>query len=215
MLKRAGATIAALALIAGVTYLGWLSSKDSAFIWWFGVAAALAAPLGLTLLGFALNGSDSDVIKRLAKVPEIDRLITEAKSHEDKIKLLEAEREKLVDIVRLESRRQAIVDRVTSLESDAVRILVELENLDQEQDALAIKIGDSNVSKEIMRLRERVRARERGDLVVRVGGSVYQIDRDIIKGLPLGAGSLVQGVGGWLRTRTRTRSRSVAATDEN
>jgi len=213
MIKRVGAAIGAMALIAGVAYLGWLSSKSSAYVWWFGVAAALAAPIGLTLLGLALNGSDSDVIKRLAKVPEIERLIAEAKSHEEKIKLLEAEREKLIDIVKLESRRQAIVDRVTSLESDAVRILVELENLDQEQQDLDIKIGSSNVSKEIARLRERVRARERGDLVIRVGGFVYQIDRDIVKGLPFGAGSLIlayvkliQRSISWFRTRFQPKT---------
>ena len=59
MLKRVSAAIIATGLIAGVVYLGWLSSKNSAYIRWFGLAAAFAAPLGLTLLGFVLNGSSS------------------------------------------------------------------------------------------------------------------------------------------------------------
>ena len=53
-------------------------------------------------------------------------------------------------------------------------------------------------------------ASERGDLVIRVGGLVYQIDRDIVKGLPFGAGSLflayvkiVQKFLGWMRTRSQ------------
>ncbi|GAN74654.1 hypothetical protein Apmu_0200_06 [Acidiphilium multivorum AIU301] len=216
MLKRVSAAIIATGLIVGVVYLGWFSSKYSAYIWLFGLAAALAAPLGLTLLSFALNGSSSDVIKRLAKVPEIEQLINEAKNQEEKIRILEVEREKLIEIVKLESRRQAIEDRVASLENDAVRILVELENLDEEQKTLGLTIGGSNVSKEIARLRERVRARERGDLVIRVGSFVYQIDRDIVKGLPFGAGSLVlayvkivQKFLGWMRTRSQTHEGSI------
>ena len=205
MVKRIGAGLISAALISGVAYLGWLSNQNSVYVWWFGLATALAAPIGLSLLTFSLKGSSSEVIQRLAKVPEIERLINDAKSREEKIRLLEIEHEKLVDIVKLESRRQAIADRVTLLESDASRILIELENLDQEQSALGIKIGNSNVSSEIARLRERVRARERGDLVIQLGNSFYQIDRSFLEALPFGKAlvlpyiNIIQKVITWTR----------------
>jgi Tfp pilus assembly protein PilN len=58
--------------------------------------------------------------------------MNEARTQEEKIQLLEEERLRLADIVRFESRRQAILDRIDSLERDATRILDELAFLDKE-----------------------------------------------------------------------------------
>jgi len=190
MLKRIGAAVIALILIGAVAYLGWFSQKNPNFVWAFGIASAFLAPVGLTLLNFSMKGSDAAVIQRLAKVPEIERLINEAKSHEEKIRLLEVEREKLQEIIKLEARRQAISDRVETLENDAIRIGRELDGLDRESAELDVKIGNSGVSDEIARLRSRVRARERGDLVLRLGDRFYRLDRDIVKGLPFGFGNI-------------------------
>ena len=58
--------------------------------------------------------------------------MNEARTQEEKIQLLEEERLRLADIVPFESRRQAILDRIDSLERDATRILDELAFLDKE-----------------------------------------------------------------------------------
>ncbi|MBE1528961.1 hypothetical protein GGC65_003417 [Sphingopyxis sp. OAS728] len=192
MFKRGAAAIAGVMLLAGVVYLGLLSKNDPEYVLWFGLAAALAAPLGLTLLGFSIRSSDSNLVKRLAKVTEIERMITEAEDHEEKIRLLQEERSKLVDIIKLESRRQAIADRQATLENDAVRILVELDNLDKEGAELEIAIGSSTVSSEVAQLRERIQAREQGDLILRFGDRTYRIDARIMRSLPFGAGNILQ-----------------------
>lgn len=115
----------------------------------------------------------------------------EAETQEDKIQLLEAERGRLVEVVKIESRRQAIRDRIESLENDAVRIIRDLKNLDAEARLIEEQITDSPVAEEIKALHERVRARQEGDVVIRLGRRVYRIDRDIIKAFPAGSGNLV------------------------
>lgn len=191
MLKRGASIVFAMALLAGVVYLGILSGKDNNFVVWFGIASAIVAPVGISLLGYAFSRSDSDVFQRLAKIPEIDRLMKEAKTYEEKIQVLEVERARLVEVVRLESRRHAAHDRIETLERDAVRILQELDNLQGELCLLDTQIGESPVSQEIQRLRERVRAKEKGDVIFRYGDRVYRIDRDIVKAFPFGIGNIL------------------------
>jgi hypothetical protein len=43
---------------------------------------------------------------------------------------------------------------------------------------------------EIERLRQRVRARARGDVILRLGTRTYRVDRDIITALPFGWGQI-------------------------
>jgi hypothetical protein len=170
ILLRVLAAVCALALLGGVIYLGVLSGRNSKFVVWFGIAAAIAAPVGLTLLGYSLTRSNSDVIQRLAQVPEIERLVAEAKTQEEKVRLLQTEAKRMAETIKLESRRQAARDRIESLERDAVRIIQELDGLDKEIGLIDQPAGDSIINAEIKRLRERVRARERGDVILRLAG---------------------------------------------
>ena len=190
MLKRLAAFALAFVFIVAVIYLGWLSSKDAWYVPWFGIAAALVAPLGLALLGFAVRGSNSDVIQRLAKVPEIERLASEANSYEERIGALEVERARLAEIVQFESKRQFIRDRINSLESDGRRIIEELDVLDRELASLGEQAANSPARDEINRLRERVCARERGDVFLTLRGSTLRIDSHALKELPLGIGNV-------------------------
>ena len=188
-LKRLFSGLAATGLIGGTIFLGIQSGKDNRFVAWFGISSAVAAPLGLALFASAVNRSDSEIISGPAKVPEIEKLINQAKTQEEKIKLLEEERMNLAEIVRVESARQAALDRIDSLERDATRILDELEFLDQEVASFDQDPDKSYVSSEIRRLRERVKARKDGDVILRIGRRSYRIDRDIIKATPFGLGN--------------------------
>jgi len=131
-LRKASSLIVGIFLLAATILLVIQSGKDSLFVVWFGLASAIASPLGLAQFASIFNRWDSEIITRLAKVPEIERLVNEARTQEEKIQLLEEERLRLADIVPFESRRQAILDRIDSLERDATRILDELAFLDKE-----------------------------------------------------------------------------------
>ena len=187
--KKVFSLIVGIFFIGATILLGIQSGKDSRFVVWFGLASAIAAPLGLAQIASIFNRWDSEIITRLAKVPEIERLVNEARTQEEKIQLLEEERLRLADIVRIESRRQAILDRIDSLERDAFRILDELTFLDKEVIVLDDNVGKSPASSEIRRLRERVKARNDGDVIIRLGERSYRIDRDIVKALPFGLGN--------------------------
>lgn len=190
ILGRIGAAVLALMLLAAVVYLGIRSGQDNKFVVWFGIASAIVAPIGLTLFGYVFARSEGELIQRLSKVPEIERLIAEAKTQEEKVRVLAAEELRLVDVIRLESRRQAGRDRIESLERDGLRIVQELDGLAEEMRLIEVSIGESIASKEIERLRQRVRAHERGDVTLRIGTRTYRIDRDIIKAVPLGFGNI-------------------------
>lgn len=189
LIRKIISALIATGLVTGTVYLGIQSGKDNRFVVWFGIASATAAPVGLALFGYAISRSDAEIIQRLSKVPEIERLIEQAKTQEEKIQVLKVERSQLAEIVKIESRRQAALDRVDSLERDAVRILAELENLDRELILIDEQVGESAISEEIRCLRERVKACEDGDVILRLGSRVYRIDRDIIKALPFGLGN--------------------------
>jgi len=107
LIKKLIAVLFAISLLAGTIYLGIRSGEDSKFVVWFGIASAIAAPVGLASLGYAIGSSDGELIQRLAKVPEIEKLVEQAKTQEDKLRVLEAERARLAEIVRFESRRQS------------------------------------------------------------------------------------------------------------
>jgi hypothetical protein len=190
-LRKAFSLIMGIFLIGATIHLGIQSGKDSRFVVWFGLASAIAAPLGLAQLASIFNRWDSEIITRLAKVPEIEKLMNEARTQEEKIQLLEEERLRLADIVRFESRRQAILDRIDSLERDATRILDELAFLDREVVLFDENVGKSPASSEIRQLRERVKARNDGDVIIRLGARIYRIDRDIVKALPFGLGNSI------------------------
>lgn len=85
VVKRIAAPLAAIGLLTGVVKLGILSGTDSTFVVWFGIASAIAAPIGLSLLGYVFSRSDVDLIQRLAKVPQIEDLVAEAESQEEKV----------------------------------------------------------------------------------------------------------------------------------
>lgn len=189
LIRKIISALIATGLITGTIYLGIQSGKDNRFVIWFGIASAIAAPVGIGLFSYAISPSNSKIIQQLAKVPEIERLIEQAKTQEEKIQVLKAERSRLVEIVKIESRRQAALDRIDSLERDAVKILDELENLDRELILIDEYVGQSAISEEIRRLRERIKAREDGDVILQIGGRVYRIDRDIIKAVPFGFGN--------------------------
>jgi hypothetical protein len=185
-IPRAVAVLCAFGILYGVVWLGIASGTNPKFVVWFGIASAIAAPVGLTLFGAAFTRSDRDLIQRLAKVPEVERLIAAAKTEEERLRLLQAEQAKVVEIIRLESRRQATRERIEGLERDATRILHELDALDAELSTLDEQGAQSLAKDELDRLRRRIEARERGDVLIRIGKRTIRFDRNIMGVFPIG-----------------------------
>lgn len=181
-------------LLAAVVWFGLRATYSQAYVVWFGLASAILAPTGVTLLGYALTGGQREMLQRLSRIPEIDKLISEAKTQEERIRLLEAERSRILEAIRIETRRQTLLAKKNTLEEDGTRILEELQAVERELDNLEIDIEASTVREEINRLNERLRARQRGDTIIRLGETYVRVNHELIRSLPLSALLLLPGV---------------------
>src|SRR5258705_3148862 len=98
MLKRILLFLLGTGLIVSVVWLGFQSMKNQSLIVWFGLASAILAPIGLAAVGYSLTGGNRQVLERLSKVSEIERLITAAETQEQKIAGLERERARVLEL---------------------------------------------------------------------------------------------------------------------
>lgn len=174
---RALLVIIGMAIIVGVIYLRFLTTSNQGLIPWFGIAAAVLAPAGFALIGLAFYSRDRVAIRGLEKVPEINDLIQKANSQEEKLKALQEERTELLQVIEYEAQTKAFESRRISLESDAARILNQLDDTDSRLIALERDISFTPLSPEVQELRARVHAKQRGDFVIRMIGSDLFIPR--------------------------------------
>lgn len=173
--------------VGSVIWLGYQTAINQSpqLVAFFGIASAIAAPLGFILIGYAFQSNDQETIKRLAKVPEIERLINEAKSQEEKIRLLEQQKSQLTDIVMFEARMQTLTVRKESLEKEGIRVLDELRAIEEELYSLNARLNiDEAVKAELEQLHQRIEARQRGDIIFSLGRRSVIIEGNIIRNLP-------------------------------
>lgn len=186
MITRLLFVFVGLALLAFLVWLGIQATADQRLVVWFGFACAIVAPMALGALGIAIRTSDRRILHELARVPEIERLIAEAKTQEEKIKLLEKERENLLATVQLQARRETLLSQREALEQQGVQILRQLEVVETELTDIAEASAASSASKEIEQLHERLRAVRRGEIVFRIGSRYFSVDRDLVLSIPGG-----------------------------
>ena len=82
-MKRIISAIIGIFLIGVVIYLGLKSGDDNKYIVPFGLTSALIAPMGLSALGYSIKRKD-DTLQKLAKISQIDALIEQAETEEEK-----------------------------------------------------------------------------------------------------------------------------------
>jgi hypothetical protein len=177
------------ALIAVVIWLGFLTANNQSpqLVAVFGIASALVAPIGLALIGYVFTSNDPAVINRLAKVPEIEKLIAEANSQEEKIRLLEKQKEQLAEIIQFETRRQSLINRKEANQREAIRLLDELKAIEEELSNLNITLNENvEIAAELEALRERIDARQHGDIIFAIGGTSFRLDAKLIRSIPSG-----------------------------
>jgi hypothetical protein len=187
MLRVLGSLIG-VALLALVVWLGFQSADDSRYVVWFGLASAILAPSGIACIGFAIRGKQQQILQELSSVPEIQELISKANTEQERLQLLEDERARLVDIVRLEARRQTLEQRRELLANDASRVLTQMEAIDAEAESLGVEMESSAVLPEVHELAERLDARNEGKTILRWGDDYVAVDPDVFRSMPFGMG---------------------------
>lgn len=166
--------------------LGILSVDNPVIVPWFGIASLLLGPSGFALIGFAFKSNDGVILKRLSKVPQIEKLLEEAKSQEQKVQALEEERKKLTEIVQYEARRQTIESKKEALENEGSRILHALESAEDELARLGVEIKESGKEEDLERLKLRIRESKKEDIVFYFWSREYVFDTNKLRKNPMG-----------------------------
>lgn len=166
MLKKLIFIIIGVFLIAVVVSLGIKAAQNSSYVTWFGIASAVLAPSAFAIIGYGFKIDERHLFQQLSRIPEIDKLIREASTQEEKIALLEQERARLNEIIQVEARRQTLVASRESLEQDMTRILKDYNAIIEELALINIRIEESPVLQEMKRIQERIKARREGRVIV-------------------------------------------------
>jgi hypothetical protein len=206
MAKRIAASVAGLLLLGTVLGLGAVAVSnpvDGRMVALFGIVAAFATQPGFSLLMYSVvapqRAALNKALEKLMTIPEIEGRIAEAKSVEERIRLLEEQRAKLAEAAMAEARRAAITTRRDMLLAEALRVRDELTGTLRELERLDLVEGAGPVADEIRRLNERITAsRPSGDeYTFRVGSREVRIPREILAGFwPANLGLLLLDQGG-------------------
>lgn len=149
-MKRIILFIFGVILIIIVIFLGIKSASNSTFVVPFGLACALVAPIGISCITSFFNIGKNDTLKKLLKVPEIDKLIQKAETQEEKIRLLEEERKQLSNIVKYETLKYAALERRKYLVIEAENVLKEYEKVEDEIHRLNLETKEERVSNQVI-----------------------------------------------------------------
>lgn len=125
---------------------------------WFGLACAILVPSALSSFGYAFKKEEG--IEELKKKIERERLINEAETLEEKIKLLGKEKSHLNDIIKAESRRLMLLNRRESLDREVERISNEYKIIGKELLNSDEKVADSPAQQELQKIRKELSKRK-------------------------------------------------------
>lgn len=162
-----------VAVLALVALIGFYAKKNPEYGFWFGIGAAVVAPLGVFLIGAGLSSKDRQVLEKLSKVPEIASLIEKAKNHEIQISELESEKNKLqeekvrlLELIEQEARRESLLTHRNELLRTAGRTLNDLDSIDTELRLFSESVQVTVESEALNNLRKKLEARREGDVVI-------------------------------------------------
>ena len=157
-----------------VIFLGIEASTKSNYVIWFGLASALLAPAGFTLITFAFRNNNDKLLQQLSKVPEIKVLIEKAQTQEEKIKALELERASLEDTIKYETFRSILLEKKNTFELEAEKLIKNLEDVEDSLLKLDKNIAENINIETIQKLRIKLKEREQDTITIKL------YDKDII-----------------------------------
>lgn len=125
-----------LILLALIIYAGFYTTNHAGLVIWFGVLTAIAAPLAFEFLFFPFKSKDNDLVQKLSRVPEIEKLINKARTQEAKVKILEQQKLDLDTLISFESQRRTLLAERAIYVLQGEKALEELERINVNLDIL-------------------------------------------------------------------------------
>ncbi|WP_018248807.1 hypothetical protein [Orenia marismortui] len=154
---------------------------------YFGLSSAILAPTGISLITYAINSKNTEMLNKLSSVSEIEDLMKKAKNEKERIQILETERKMLENTIRLETKRQILLERRSLLEREGSKLLLNIDKVDKELQKLNIDIEDSAVKEQIEKLHNRINKSNNDKVIINIGNNEYEIDTSLVRAFnPLG-----------------------------
>lgn len=183
-----------LILIAAIVYCGYYSIEHPNFVAWFGVITAVISPVAFEFLLYPFRSKDKQMIKDLSKVPQIEKLLQEAKDNESKIELLEQQRKELDKLITYESKRRTLLAERALYITQGEEALAQIKKLDESLQLLTHEkqtLPDS--LKELMGEIEKI---ESTDITYTLNGKTYTIRRKYFNWFPIYGNALFEIIKG-------------------
>lgn len=170
-------------LIAVISY--YLVTKGTIDINVYSLVITISIAIAFLFIQFGKSIKTEYTINELYKVPHIQKMVEEAKTAEEKIKILEEEKTKLLDYIEIESKRLYLIKRLDDLDAKLKDGYNNLTPLINEIDIIENELKQINNSylssislKEIEKIRDRIEAKREGKIFLKIGKKEYEIDRE-------------------------------------
>ena len=170
-------------LIAAISY--YFVTKETISINIYTLVVTISIAVAILLFQVGRSIKTESTINELSKVPHIKKLIEEAKTEEDKIKVLEEEKEKLVEHIEIESKRMFLIKRLEDIDErlkDGYKhltpLLNEIDILENELKQINNSYSSSISLKEIEKIRGRIEAKREGKLFLKIGKKEFEINTE-------------------------------------
>ena len=167
-----------------VIFLGIEASSKSNYVIWFGLASALLAPAGFTLITLAFRNNNDKLLQQLSKVPEIKVLIEKAQTQEEKIKALELERASLEDTIKYETFRSILLEKKNTFELEAEKLIENLENIEDNLLKLDKDIAENINIEIIQKLRIKLKEQEQDTITIKLYDKDIAINVAKVRNIP-------------------------------
>ena len=126
-------------------------------------------------------------INKLSKIPNLEKMVKQAKTEEEKIKILEKEKENLLEYIEIESRRMFLKKRLEDLDEKLVEsykiltpTLNEINLMENELENINDTYSTSISLKEIEKVRQKIEDKH-GKNIIRFGQMEFEIPSTFYK----------------------------------
>ena len=172
-------------LIASVSY--YFVNQGTISINTYTLLVTISIALAIFFFQFGKSMKIESTINDLSQLPHLEKMIEEAKTVKEKIRVLETEKKNLFEYIETESRRIFLLKQVEDLDKQLADsyesmapILKEIDIIEKELKRINNTYSSSVSLKEFEKIRERIKAKREGELFLKIGKEEYKIKEEYL-----------------------------------
>jgi flagellar biosynthesis chaperone FliJ len=171
--------------VASVSY--YFVNQGTISINTYTLLVTISIALAIFFFQFGKSMKIESTINDLSKLPHLEKMVEEAKTVEEKIRVLETEKENLFEYIETESRRIFLLKQVEDLDKQladsyesVAPTLKEIDIIEKELKQINNTYSSSVSLKEFEKIRERIKAKRKGELFLKIGKEEYKIKEEYL-----------------------------------